>query len=203
MDLQELRDLIDPALKKGAVSPRTLLDRLAVANETTRKTAGYQDPLFTPFYYHLGKHVEPKTLVEMGYGLGLLSSCFLTSCKSVKHFLAFEPASDSFYSPRLATVNVRRFYKGDLDFYCGKATDTAFMDQLCPCEVASVHYESSLDDMRCCLDLLWEHLESDGFIVMDYLSKHPGQEAFDTFCKIVNRKPVFFETRYGTGIVQK
>ena len=202
-ELESLKIHIDTALKKEAVSSRTLLGRLAISNESVRKSSWYQDPLFIPFYYHLGKYVKPKNLIEIGFGSGFLSSCFLTSCKSVENFLAFENDSEP-YSLRLAKLNVKRNYKGIFNFYYGKVMDIAFIDSLFSCELALVHYESSLDDMRNCLDLLWENLKPNGLIAVDYLSKHePAQEAFDTFCKIANRKPVFYDTRYKMGIVMK
>jgi hypothetical protein len=206
MDLQELGDKLTPEFEKELISSRVLLDRLVVIDEASRKSAAYQDPRYAPFYFHLGKFVQPKTLIEFGFGLGLLSSCFFAKCETVESFLAYEPNTDDFYSPRLAFSNVKKSYQGKFDFYRGKFTDDKFLHKLDENEwdLAFLNDETSLDQNRDYLDLLWERMSFDGFIVMNYLFRHkPAKDAFETFCKIVNRKPVFFNTRYGTGIVQK
>ena len=206
MNLQELGDKLTPEFDKELISSRFLLDRFVVIDEASRKSAAYQDPRYAPFYFHLGKFIQPQTFVEFGFGLGLLSSCFFARCETVKSFLAFEPSTEDFYSPRLAFTNVKKFYKGEFDFYRGKATDDIFLQKLDEVEwnLAFLNDETSLDQTRNYLDLLWERMGLDGLIVVNYLSRNePTKDAFETFCKIVNRKLVFFATRYGTGIVQK
>ena len=207
MEIKKLGEQLTPEFEKELISSRVLLDRLVVIDEASRKSVAYQDPRYAPFYFHLGKFVQPKTLVEFGFGLGLLSSCFFAKCETVESFLAYEPSTDDFYSPRLAFSNVKKFYHGGkLDFYRGKATDDDFLRKLGENEwdLAFLNDETSLDQNRDYLDLLWERMSLDGLIVVNYLSRNePTKDAFETFCKIVNRKPVFFATRYGTGIVQK
>ena len=58
----------------------------------------FADPKYFPFFYHLGKKVQPRKLLEIGFGLGLVSGCFLQGCKSVQEFTAFQDKRDEFYS---------------------------------------------------------------------------------------------------------
>jgi len=205
MSLQELGEKLTSEFEKGGLSPRVFLDRLAVLEEASRKTAAYQDPRYVPFYYHLSKFIKPQNFIEIGFGLGFSSSCFFAGCDSVKKFLAFETQTEEFYSPRLALANIKRFYQGEVDFYRGLFTDGDFIEKLSQTEwdLLFLNDEMSLDNYRNQLDLLWDHTKLDGLIVVNYTHNSPADEAFNTFCKIVNRKPVFFKTRYGTGIVQK
>ena len=54
------------------------------------------------------------------------------------------------------------------------------------------------------LDLLWENLNENGYIVQDYLNNHePARIAFLDFAKIKNRKEIIIPTRYQVGIIQK
>jgi hypothetical protein len=206
VNLLELKEKLDFEFKKGTVAPHVLLDRLRVIDESSRKTAAYQDPRYIPFYYHLGKFIAPKTLVEVGFGLGFYISCFLKSCKSVEKILAFESETEQFYSPRLGIANVKDTYKKELSVCVGKPLDDVFIEALGrnSWDLAFINDITSLDTHRNYLELIWEKMNLDGFVVMDYLSRHKiAFDAFTGFCKIVNRKPVFFETRYGVGIVEK
>ena len=86
VDLQILETVLNTELDTQTISGRTLLDRFRVIDEDSRKTAPYLDHRYAPFYYYLGKHIEPESVMEFGFSIGLLSASFLTSCKTVKHF---------------------------------------------------------------------------------------------------------------------
>jgi hypothetical protein len=208
VELSVIKENLEPQLKKGLVSSRILLDGLRMIDESSRRTAAYQDPYFVPFYYYLGKLISPKYLVEMGFGIGLFTSCFLKSCQSVERILGFELKREGFYSPRLGIANVNNCWKprGILDVYVGGVMDDAFTKQLeqTGWDLAFVSDTVPLDTHRLYLEVLWERMNFDGMIVVDYLLKDKvANDAFVGFSKIVNRKPVFFETRYGVGIIQK
>lgn len=71
IDLKKLKLDVDVHLKKELISGKLLLDRFCMINEDSRKSPSYSDPKFTAFYYHLGKYLEPKSLLEVGFDLGL------------------------------------------------------------------------------------------------------------------------------------
>lgn len=206
MDLPELHQQVSRELTKGLLSSRILLDRLRVPVEAYRRSIEYQDQTYAPFYYHLGKFISPRALFQIGLGLGFPICCFLASCKSVEKIFAFIPEGDESYSPRLAVSNVKDFHRDDFAYHLGSIIDREFLEKFEAVEwdMAFINVQVSLDLHRNYLDLAWQRMPLDGLIVMDYLSSYqPAHEAFMTFSKVVNREPVLFDTRNGTGIIQK
>jgi predicted O-methyltransferase YrrM len=205
MDLLELKKRLEEKLDKQITS-RVFLDRMRVLDEESRKSAAYNDPRYIPFYYWLGSMIEPKSLVELGFRLGLFSANFLRSCKSVERFLGYQEKTAEFYSPRLGKSNVRDHYKGPLDIYVGSINDEEFENLLSKTQwdLAIINEEVGYDRHREYLDVIWSKLNLDGYIVMDYVNRHkPAGEAYMDFCRIKNREPVKISTRYGVGIIKR
>jgi predicted O-methyltransferase YrrM len=205
MESVELKRLLEEKLDKQLTS-RIFLDRMRVIDEDSRKTSAYNDPKYVPFYYWLGTFVQPKTLIELGFRLGLFSATFLRACKTVERFLGFQEKTDQFYSPKLGKANVRDHYKGTMDVYVGMIHDEVFEHKLKETEwdLAIVNEEVGYDKHREYLDALWSKLRLDGLIVMDYVTRHkPAGEAYFDFCKAKNRDPITIDTRYGVGIIRK
>lgn len=206
MNIKELKDKLTPKLEKAVVSARILLDKMRVIDEASRMTAAYTDPTYAPFYYHLGTLASPRTMLEVGFRLGLLSGCFLRGCRSVEKFLAFQERTDSFYSERLGRGNIRDAFKKQLDIHVGKTADEEFLTKLAAdkWDLAIINEEVGYDQHMSYLDLIWPHVSLDGLVVMDYVVRHqPAKQAFHDFCKAKNREPVEMPTRYGVGIIQK
>lgn len=206
IDLSSLKTNIDADLASRKISGSTLLDRFSVIDNDSRKTAPYVDHRYAVFYYHLGKYVKPLSVIEFGFNLGLLSCSFFTSCKSAKHFLGFKEVSSDYVPLRLGKRNVRLVFKGDAKFYIGKLHDQEFDDLFSPnsWDLAILNIETVYDKHLECLDLLWPQMSENGLIIAEYINRHiPAKDAFLAFCESKNRKPAIFETRYGTGILQK
>jgi hypothetical protein len=207
MDLSALKDHIDKKMRRGFVSGKTLLDRMRVISEQSRSTSAYLDARYAPFYYHLGTKLSPKSLVEVGFNLGLLSGCFLKSCKSVERFLAFQTKDEeTYYSPRMGRANVLDVYKGELDIHVGDLFDEVFSQKISPnkWDLIILNEETDYDKHRAILDFVWPHVSSDGYLVMDYVKSHDGaKRAWEDFTSSINRDSVIFDTRYGTGLVSK
>lgn len=207
MDLIQLKAHIDKKMRRGFVSGKTLLDRMRVINEHSRSTSAYLDARYAPFYYHLGTKLEPKSLVEIGFNLGLLSGCFFKGCDTVERFLAFQTKKeDEYYSPRLGRANVLDKYRGELDIYVGDLLDDAFSQKMSPnkWDLIILNEETNYDKHREILDFVWPHVSNDGYLVMDYVKSHDGaKRAWKDFASSVNRDSVIFDTRYGTGLVSK
>jgi hypothetical protein len=105
ISLNDLEKELKLSIEKGAISGRVLLDRFCLIDEQSRKSPAYVDPRYAPFYYYLGKFIEPEKILEVGFDLGLLSSSLMLSCKSVKEFFGFKERArsmtlfDSLYIP--------------------------------------------------------------------------------------------------------
>ena len=206
MKITELEEKLRPEFEKQLVSGRILLDNFRLVNEAARKTGAYQDPRHLPFYYHLAKFCNPKYLLEIGFRLGLASGCFLKRCKSVEKFLTFQEQDQEFYSPRLAKANINDVYKGDFDVYVGKVIDQEFLEKMSGVwDLAIISEDVGHDEHKNYLDLVWNNISHDGLMVVEHVraDNKSVHDSFESFCKIVNRTPIYFDTRYGTGIVQK
>lgn len=201
-----LVEKINSELEAQVVSGRVLLDRLRLIDEDSRKTAAYLDHKYAPFYYYLGKHFTPSNFMEIGFGLGLLSCSFLTSCKTVQKFFGYKKNSPDFPSIRIGKSNVKLKFKGVADFYIGNTFDQKFIDIFSPnlWDLVIINDETTYDRHLEYLDIVWENLSENGIIAAEYLDRNKfSKDAFFAFCESKNRKPFLFDTRYGTGLLQK
>ena len=206
MILDDFKVRLMTDLDRQLVGSKVLLQSFRLIDETSRRTAAYADPRFAPFYYHLGKYVQPRKLLCVGLRLGLLPGCFLKSCDSVESILAIEAQRDTYYSPRLATKNIRQHFKGDFRFKTASlenpSNQSPFDDDVW--DMTIVDEEFDYDVCRIVLDKIWDNTAEGGLIVVDYLeSAQPNGKAFRDFVKIHNRTPVEFSTRYRVGVVEK
>ncbi len=206
MDPKQLKVSIEKDLVKKLIDSRILLDRFRVIDESSRKTSAYTDPYYIPFYYHLGKYVFPKKMFEIGFRLGLFSGSFLTSCKTVEKFVAFQQHQENiFYSPKLGCGNIKKTYTNDFNYHVGEIFDKPFEKMLeGKWDFVIINEELNYEKHRTYFEFVWERMELDGIIIVDYVNFHgPVKTAFQDFCKIVNREPVICKTRYGTGLIQR
>lgn len=208
MDLQALREKVSTRLSTSALTTQHLLGRCRLIDEESRETSAFSDPHYLPFYYHLGANLPgTKNLMEIGFRLGLPSSCFLQGCPGVENYFGFhEESHGPYYSSRLARGNVLDHLNGTFDSFYGYIEDGKFLDNLRSqrWDVIIIDEEISYDKHRAYLDLVWSSLADDGLIVVDYLSQHEAsRRAFREFCTTKSREPVLFPTRYGTGIIQR
>lgn len=206
LDIHSIETKLRSDLEIGSISGRVILDRLRLIDEDSRKTAPYLDHKYAPFYYYLGKYISPKSMIEMGFDLGLLSCSFLTSCKKVERFFGYREESPNFVPLRIGKSNIKLRFKGHADFYLGKMHDFHFQKVISDSkwDLVLVNDETAYDKHLDYLEIIWDHVSEFGCIVCEYLDRHePAKEAFDAFSHSKNRKPIFFKTRYGTGIIQK
>jgi hypothetical protein len=202
--LKDIEPLLQTDLARQLVGGRFILDRFCVIDEDSRRSPAYVDPNYAGFYYHLGKYIQPRFLLEIGFDLGLLSASFLVSCKSVKKFVGFRGVSKIFVSPRLGHKNVSKVMKGEKVFHIGELFDSVFETLIYGVDAAIITEESSYDRHLEYLDFIWPSLRENGIIVCEYLDKNkPAMDAYRAFCESKNREPMLFATRYGTGLVQK
>ena len=206
MKVDDFKDLLSTDLNKQLVSSKILLQNFRLIDETSRKAASYVDPRFAPFYYHLGKYAKPKSLLCVGFRLGLLPGCLLKSCDSVERIFAIERSKETYYSPKLAIKNIRQKFKGRFEFQTAEfnnPTDPAPFNRGV-WDMTIVDEEMEYDVARSILDKIWDNTADGGLIVVDYLNgEKPNGSAFRDFAKIHNRIPTEFNTRYKVGIVEK
>lgn len=206
VDLLDVQRQISKLLDKEYVNGKVLLDRMAMVNESCRRAPAYSDPKYAPFYYHLGKFISPRNLLSVNFGLGLLESSFLASCKTVKTILAFRAPSSEYYSPRMGIKNIKLNFKGNIEFYLHNLYDDEFMEKISPIkwDMVIINDEMTYDNHLAHLEFIWPFIAEDGMIVTEYVKRNESaSDSFFAFSESVNCTPLFFETRYGTGILQK
>lgn len=205
MKLQDFSKDLDKKLNNQLISSRVLLDKLRLVDDISRKSGQYQDPLYLPFYFHIGKFINPKSILQVGLNLGLEMCCFLQGNKSPSYFLGFQNNDGNFYSERLAFSNIKDISKKiKLDFYHGSLLDKDFLSKLINFDLIMITEKSNFDKIMEALDVCWNKLNLDGFLVVDYLDYDKKiKKIFLDFCKVKNREGFVYKTRYGVGIVQK
>ena len=206
MELATLKENIDQDLFTAKISGRIALSKMRLIDQASCKTAAYLDPRYAPFYYYLGKYIHPKSLVEFGFTLGLLSSTLIRSCKSVERFLGFKEQTKEYTSQRIGRSNIRVSFKGETEYFLGFLHEDDFLAKISPnsWDLFILNEETVYDKHLEYLDFLWSYLKEDGLVVAEYITRHkPAGEAFYAFCESKNRRPIVFDTRYGTGILQK
>ena len=166
--------------------------------DSSSKSAGdYNDVRYLPFYYHLGKQSSAKTVCQIGPKLGLVGACFLKSCETVDSWTIVDNKHNNC---QITTSNLKlnsNFYKKtfcDFVFYSTLDEIKSFYD-IC-------FITESFEKTVCFnyMEFMWESLSSEGLLVVDYITSN---NAFHEFCRVKNREPMIFNTRYGVGIVQK
>jgi predicted O-methyltransferase YrrM len=206
MELRELEEKLSLDLKRQLISPSVLLDGLRIIDDEDRKSSQYVDPLYVPFYYHLGKYLKPKSLLECGFGLAFLSTCFMKSCRTVEVMFALQERVDEFYSNRIAIKNIKTVFDGTFYYHYGQILDATCQEKLNAnnWDLAFLNDKLHYDKHMLQLDIVWDHLNDGGHIVADNIIAHThAATALMNFCKIKNIKPIIFKTRFGTGIIQK
>jgi hypothetical protein len=206
MDLKEIKSFIEKKLKKQ-FGGKILLDNMRVIDEDSRQSFAYNDSTYVWFYYWLGTLLKSESLIEIGFRLGLLSGNFLRSCKTVKNFFAVqEYQNGEYYSPRLAQGNIKDNYKNKLYVHVGDLEDDVFQAnyKANSFQIAIINEEVGYDKHRYYLDFLWEQMEENGIIIVEYVKRHnPTMIAFKDFCSVKNKEFVIVNTTYGVGMLLK
>ena len=187
------------------VIPSALLSKFRFIEESSKKTPAYLDPRYIPFYYHLGKYINPINMVEFGFKLGLNSGCFLKRCETVKKFLAFQEVKADYY-PKISVKNIRDIYKNDFHLHVGDILDESFckLFEGEEWDLVLINEDLSYDKQLMYMDFSWKNVRIGGLMAVDFVGeKETNKKAFFNFCKTKNRSPDLFSTRYGVGIIQK
>jgi hypothetical protein len=201
-DLKQIAENVQRDLDSQIIGGKVLLDRLLFIDENSRRTSAYLDHKYAPFYYYLGKYINPKNVLEIGFNLGLLPCCLMLSCKSVNNFLGLS----KYKNDRLGKKNIKNVLKNNFNVYSGRLYDNEFIDLLDKnnWDLAIINDETTYDEHLNYLDFLWGKMSENAFIVCEHLESHkPSKEAFLAFSESKSRECKIFNTRYGTGILQR
>ena len=203
-------ELIHDQLKLGLMSPQNLLSGTKLLDESSRNAGDYQDFNYLPFYYHLGKQLTPKVVYQIGAKLGLVGACFLRTCKTVEQWLAMDKDRD--LAARLIESNLKLHTKycdntmpGGPIGYMGLSDGmlemtTPYTREFPGFDVGFLTENFGTERNLKYLNFLWKHLVPEGLLVVDYIN---SDDVFHGFCRVNNREPVIFNTRYGVGIIQR
>lgn len=200
-------ELIRNQLNLGLMTTEILLSNVKLVDESSRNTGDYKDRRYLPFYYHLGKQLKSKRVYQIGAKLGLVGACFLQSCKTVEFWLAMDHDRD--LTARIIISNLKLHTKYRDDPLPGTIAYMGLNDHMLEKEgpTNSESFDLGLltdnfgeERYLRHLDFLWRHLSPEGLLVADYIAEN---NAFHDFCRVKNREPVIFNTRYGVGIIQR
>lgn len=186
-------------LKKQLVSSSVLLDSLSVISDNSRLSNEYLDATYYPFYYYLGKYIEPKSFLEIGFNLGFTSACFFKSCKSVTSFLAFQEEKDNYYSSKIGKNNIKKYYKNSFLFVYSK-TELFLSNLNEKIDFCIINDVWGYDKARLYLDFIYNNLTEQAYLVVDHLNDKNMADAFKDFCKIHQMNCEYFDTRYKIGV---
>lgn len=204
--LKELVEKIRTDMNRQLLTGSTLLNGLAVLDESARKSSAYVDHKYAPFYYYLGKHFPINNLIEFGFNLGFFSCAYIKAQKDIKNFLAFNEKHEEQFAMRLGKSNIKKVYRGNANFYSGKLFDEEFITLAgkVKWDLVLLNTEFSYDETLNYLDFVYPLLSEQAVIVIDFFDKHAAnKDAFQAFSFSKNRKLEYIKTRYGIGMMQK
>lgn len=193
-------------LKRGYLPGRAVLSTFRMMDESDRQSASYADPRYAPFYYILGQELPAASVLELGFGIGIGSGCYVRGCKTVENLLVFQESGKTYYSPRMGIHNLKNYFKGNLGVHVGKIHDDTFVSQVGSREwdLAILNEDSDYGTLMEHLEFAWGALKDRGTLVMDYAVSHdPAKAAYSDFCRRKGRHDRVVQTKFGVGVITK
>ena len=183
--------LINECLDKGLISPRVLLSGVKLLSEDSAQAPEFLDRRNLPFWFHLGKELQVGRAFQIGPRLGLVAACFLQSCP-VAEWMCLGG------NHRFVTSNIAlKSTPTRVEFYKQSETHAKNYD------FALLTESYDYDTAKKFLEFAWSGLNQEGLLAVDYIDNETQGKAFDEFCRVKNREPVKFKTRYGVGILER
>jgi hypothetical protein len=193
---------LDARLANTHLDAAMLLSDAKLLDPATRDTPAFNDPRYLPFYYHLGGQLAPRAGYQIGSKLGLVGACFMRGAKVTQSWAAAD-------APDPAVRHPARTIESNLSLYCKGAVSSVVLDEAAlradgpPVDVCVLSERFPPDRAELYLDHLWRRLRSEGWLVVDYIGDEAGAAVFHKFCRVKNRQPVVFGTRYGLGVITR
>lgn len=196
MDLSQLNSKLE-----SGFDPKILLRSAHLPSIALFESSEFTDPQYLPFYYFLGSLIEPRRVIQVGRRLGLVGSCFMQGCKTVETWVAYEITPEP---PSMSIKNLKMYAQKPEFVGCARSVSEEFsLHENCRVDLAIISDLCPKDKLRHYMSVLWEHLESEGLLVVDYIDHDAMRESFDEFCRVQNRESLKFKTRHGVGIITK
>lgn len=173
-------DQIKEKINKKIINSKKLTSNFKFIDQNSKKSIKYNDDLYIPFFYYLGKVIKPKTFLEIGLNIAINSSCFLKSCKTVNYFLGFQQKNDQYYNFNIPKSNLSLNYKQNLDIYYGDFFDNDFQKMLSKkFDLIFFNQEYSYDKMFQILETIYSNnLDKDGMLVFCDITKKNYKDIF-------------------------
>jgi len=199
--------LLREKLVKSVIRSDALLANMRFLDVEARKSSEFSDPRYYPFYYYLGQQLQSHSVVQVGSQIGLVGSAFLQGCRTVEDWLSID-------IPRNNGASLAGITKGNIQKHCGGKVDAMYMspnaDILLKEGNSSWHPDTMFISERfdpeiykIVLEFAWKHLITEGILIADYITTDAIRPVFESFCRVKNREPIVFDTRYGVGIIQR
>ena len=206
MNLRELKKLVNTDLSKYLITTQVLLGKFNMLDDAARNTVVCSDQSYFPFYYHLGKYIKPKNMVEIGFGVGLNSGCFMSSCETVEELFVTQPVMETevWRVGRTNILKVNQKLRNNLKVAIGDFKDYEAYISSQKWDLIFLNIPMKYDEYRYVLDVLWECLNFDAYMIVDKInSEDVCQKGFRELCKTKNGEYIELGTLYGSGIVKK
>lgn len=199
---KELKENLEKDLRNKIVSSRVLLNSFSMIDESSRLSGAYDDPTFIPFFYYLGKWYKSKSLLEIGFNIGICSGCYLKSCKETERFVAFQEISENYF-PNIGIKNIKKIYKNNFNFYMGNSSDESFESLISDkFDLILINQRFDREKFKFYIDFCWNYLNEDGIMVCDYINENNKKDVFNSFNYYINDR-FYLKTRYGIAIIRK
>lgn len=194
MDVSYLQTKLEFCL----IDTSILLSRCKMLEQSSRSAPAYNDKRYFPFYFALGTQVQPKKVIQIGCKLGLIGASFLQGCKTVESWTGMDQAVGS---PPVSIIqsNLKMFGPKHVEHHLING-DLPDLDEKFDLAFLTEKYDG--EQMSEYMDYLWKHLRPEGLLAVDYIQED-GAKAFNSFCRVKNREPICFDTRYGLGILTR
>lgn len=189
---------VEEKFEKHSISTDVVLPGVKLLDHTSRFSPGFTDTKYLPFYYRLGCELNPNNVIQVGSNLGLVGAAFLRGCKTVHEWVVFDTFVNS---SNIVISNLNLFGNLKVSYHLFDLSYRSKLQESFDLAFLSQFFGPKETDIF--LDFLWSQLKSEGFLVVDYVEHDYVKESFFNFCKIKNREPFLFKTRYGVGIIKR
>jgi hypothetical protein len=196
---------LNEKLDRGFLDSNHLLGSLKFLDVSSKDTPAFGDPRYFPFYYYLGTQTTPKSVVQIGAKLGLIGACFMQGCKTVEDWLAMD-SYDIKPPASIITSNLKRFGQTEGKYGFMLLNDSMLEMNNNPdyrIDMGLLTEKYNAEKTSRYLEFLWRYLNPEGLLVVDYIQEADVKDSFKAFCRVKNREPEVFETRYGVGVITR
>ena len=193
--LEKLK-LVKSKFENGHTTTDVLLSNVKLLESSSRQSPAFSDPKYFPFYFKFGNEFNFSNIIQIGCKLGLVAASLSQGCKTIENWVAFD---EDDFAKKIVESNMRLFSKSKIKYskFDNKVDDSKNFD-------LGIIAESFTKDKNIkFLDFVWNSIKNDSLLLVDYIYDKEMKEPFFDFCKLKNREPFCFNTRYGIGVVVK